>query len=176
MAKKYGTTMLSAAEKEKRTPKFLRKIFESPRKKAERLSTASGKANTAATKKMYAAESMFAARKKAERLSKASGKANTAASKKMYAAESMFKAKMDRKAADTRDKAKTKVGPVTPATARDRAKVRVAPKGSIKDPRKALDAETRKSYQKRIAYMEKRKAAGKNYSKKNLADLKAKLK
>lgn len=139
MAKKYGTTMLSAAEKEKRTPKFLRKIFESPKKKAERLSKASGKANTAATKKMYAAESMF-------------------------------------KAAENRDKAKVKVGPVTPMTARDRAKVRVAPKGSIKDPRKALDAQTKKSYQKRIAYMEKRKAAGKNYSKKNLADLKAKLK
>ena len=50
---------LSAAEKEKRTPKFLRKIFESPKKKAERLSTKSGKANKAATKKMYAAESMF---------------------------------------------------------------------------------------------------------------------
>ena len=142
MAKKYGTTMLSEAEKEKRTPEFLRKIFESPKKKAERLSTASGKANTAASKKMYAAESMFKAKK----------------------------------AADTRDKAKTKVGPVTPATARDRAKVKIAPKGSIKDPRKALSAETKKSYQKRIAYMEKRKAAGKNYSKKNLADLKAKLK
>ena len=108
MAKKYGTTMLSGSEKEKRTPKFLRSIFESPKKKAERLSTASGKANTAASKKMYAAESMF--------------------------------------------------------------------KASIKDPRKALDAETRKSYKKRIDYMEKRKAAGKNYSKKNLADLKAKLK
>ena len=144
MAKKYGTTMLSEAEKERRTPKFLRKIFESPRKKAERLSTASGKANTAATKKMYAAESMF-------------------------------KAKMDRKAADTRDKAKTKVGPVTPMTARDRAKVRIADKGTFKKPNK-LDAQTKKSYQKRIAYMEKRKAAGKNYSKKNLADLKAKLK
>ena len=50
---------LSAAEKEKRTPKFLRKIFESPKKKAERLSIKSGKANKAATKKMYAAESMF---------------------------------------------------------------------------------------------------------------------
>lgn len=145
MAKKYGTTTLSGADKEKRTPKFLRNIFESPSKKSERLSTASGKANTAA-------------------------------SKKMYAAESMFKAKMDRKAADTRDTAKTKKGPVTPMTARDRAKTKIAPKGSIKDPRKALDAETRKSYKKRIDYMEKRKAAGKNYSKKNLADLKAKLK
>ena len=155
MAKKYGTTMLSEAEKEKRTPKFLRKIFESPRKKAERLSTASGKANTAASKKMYAAESMFAARKKAE--------ANTAKAKSAISAAK-------------RDTAKTKTGSVTPMTARDRGKVRVAPKGSIKDPRKALSAETRKSYQKRIAYMEKRKAAGKNYSKKNLADLKAKLK
>jgi hypothetical protein len=145
MAKRYGTTMLSEADKEKRTPKFLRNIFESPRKKAERLSTASGKANRSSTDKMYAAESMF-------------------------------KAKMDRKAADTRDKAKTKKGPVTSMTARDRAKTRIAPKGSIKDPRKALDAETRKSYKKRIDYMEKRKAAGKNYSKKNLADLKAKLK
>lgn len=145
MAKKYGTTTLSGADKEKRTPKFLRSIFESPKKKAERLSTASGKANTAA-------------------------------SKKMYAAESMFKGKMDRKAADTRDTAKTKKGPVTSMTARDRAKTRIAPKGSIKDPRKALDADTRKSYKKRIDYMEKRKAAGKNYSKKNLADLKAKLK
>ena len=50
---------MTAAEKEKRKPKFLRKIFESPKKRAERLSTKSGKANTAATKKMYAAESMF---------------------------------------------------------------------------------------------------------------------
>lgn len=144
MAKKYGTTTLSGAEKEKRTPKFLRNIFESPSKKSERVSTASGKANTAA-------------------------------SKKMYAAESMFKSKMDRKSADTRDKASTKVGSVTPMTARDRAKVKSAPKGTFKKANK-LDAETKKSYEKRIAYMEKRKAAGKNYSKKNLADLKAKLK
>ena len=148
MAKKYGTTMLSAAEKEKRTPKFFRNIFESPRKKAERLSTASGKANTAASKKMYTAESMFKSDKKADRAISAT----------------------------KRDTAKTKTGPVTPMTARDRAKVRVAPKGSIKRPKPALDAETIKSYKKRIAYMEKRKAAGKNYSKKNLADLKAKLK
>ena len=148
MAKKYGTTMLSAAEKEKRTPKFFRNIFESPRKKAERLSTASGKANTAASKKMYAAESMFKSAKKADRAISAT----------------------------KRDTAKTKTGPVTAMTARDRAKVRVAPKGSIKRPKPALDAETIKSYKKRIAYMEKRKAAGKNYSKKNLADLKAKLK
>ena len=147
MAKKYGTTMLSAAEKEKRTPKFFRNIFESPRKKAERLSTASGKANTAASKKMYAAESMFKSAKKADRAISAT----------------------------KRDTAKTKTGPVTAMTARDRAKVKIADKGTFKKPNK-LDAQTKKSYQKRIAYMEKRKAAGKNYSKKNLADLKAKLK
>ena len=155
MAKKYGTTMLSGSQKEKRTPKFLRNIFESPARKSERLSTAKGKANKAASAKMSAGESMFAARKMAE--------ANAAKAKSAISAAK-------------RDTGKTKQRPVTPATAKDRAKVRIAPKGSIKDPRKALDAETRKSYQKRIDYMEKRKAAGKNYSKKNLADLKAKLK
>ena len=155
MAKKYGTTRLDSSQKEKRAPKFLRNIFESPARKSERLSTAKGKANKAASAKMSAGESMFAARKMAE--------ANAAKAKSAISAA-------------RRDTAKTKQRPVTSATAKDRAKVRIAPKGSIKDPRKALDAETRKSYQKRIDYMEKRKAAGKNYSKKNLADLKAKLK
>ena len=155
MAKKYGTTRLDSSQKEKRAPKFLRNIFESPARKSERLSTAKGKVNKAASAKMSAGESMFAARKMAE--------ANAAKAKSAISAA-------------RRDTAKTKQRPVTSATAKDRAKVRIAPKGSIKDPRKALDAETRKSYQKRIDYMEKRKAAGKNYSKKNLADLKAKLK
>ena len=155
MAKKYGITRLDSSQKEKRAPKFLRKIFESPARKSERLSTAKGKANKAASAKMSAGESMFAARKKAE--------------------VDIAKAKSAISAA-RRDEGKTKQRPITSATARDRAKARIAPKGSIKDPRKALDAETRKSYQKRIDYMEKRKAAGKNYSKKNLADLKAKLK
>ena len=53
---------LSMAEKKKRTPEFLKKIFSSPKKekaKSMKASIASGKANTAATKKMYAAESMF---------------------------------------------------------------------------------------------------------------------
>ena len=162
MAKKYGTTRLDSSQKEKRAPKFLRNIFESPARKSERLSTAKGKANKAASAKMSAGESMFAARKMAE--------ANAAKLKSAV----INKYKKD--TAAKRDTAKSKQRPVTSATAKDRAKVRIAPKGSIKDPRKALDAETRKSYQKRIDYMEKRKAAGKNYSKKNLADLKAKLK
>ena len=68
---------LSAAEKEKRTPKFLRKIFERPKKKAERLSTKSGKANTAATKKMYAAESMFKSAKSRDDAKVKPGKARS---------------------------------------------------------------------------------------------------
>ena len=145
MAKRYGSSNImdfKAAEKRRKDrvkSASMNSIFESPRSKSQRLSTAAGKANRSATDKMYAAESMF-------------------------------------KSAQTRDKAKIKKGPVTPATARDRAKSRIPPKGSIKRPKPALDAETIKSYKKRIAYMEKRKAAGKNYSKKNLAELKAKLK
>ena len=68
---------MTAAEKEKRTPKFLRKIFESPKKRAERLSTKSGKANTAATKKMYAAESMFKSAKSRDDAKVAPGKARS---------------------------------------------------------------------------------------------------
>lgn len=145
MTKRYGSSNImdfKAAEKRRKDrvkSASMDSIFESPRSKAQRLSTAAGKANRSATDKMYAAESMF-------------------------------------KSAQTRDSAKVKRGNVTPATARDRAKSRIAPKGSIKRPKPALDAETMKSYKKRIAYMEKRKAAGKNYSKKNLAELKAKLK
>ena len=68
---------LSAAEKEKRKPKFLRRIFESPKKKAERLSTKSGKANIAATKKMYAAESMFKSAKSRDDAKVKPGKARS---------------------------------------------------------------------------------------------------
>ena len=68
---------MTAAEKEKRKPKFLRKIFESPKKRAERLSTKSGKANTAATKKMYAAESMFNSAKNRDDAKSTAGKAQS---------------------------------------------------------------------------------------------------
>ena len=145
MTKRYGSSNImdfKAAEKRRKDrvkSASMDSIFESPRSKSQRLSTAAGKANRSATDKMYAAESMF-------------------------------------KTAQTRDSSKVKRGNVTPATARDRTKSRIAPKGSIKRPKPALDAETMKSYKKRIAYMEKRKAAGKNYSKKNLAELKAKIK
>ena len=130
-----------------------------------------------------------------------SGKANTAATKKMYAAESMFKADRAKKAA-TRDEAKVKTSDRTFKTTfdaatkagksdftyggrkfltnkgkaenRDTKKTRIAEKGSIKK-KSTLDADTVKSYKKRVAWMKKRKAAGKNYSAKNLKELEAKL-
>ena len=58
---------------------------------------------------------------------------------------------------------------------RDTKKTRIAEKGSIKKPAKKLDADTVKSYKKRIKYMKDRKAKGKNYSAKNLKELEAKL-
>ena len=60
---------MTAAEKEKRAPKFLKKLFSSPRKekaKAAKASAAQGKRNQAATSKMYAAESMFTSAKNRE--------------------------------------------------------------------------------------------------------------
>ena len=78
---------MTAAEREKKTPKFLKKLFSSPKKekaKSMKASIASGKANKAASEKMKAAE-------------------------KKYAKESMFA-----KAADARDKAKTTPGEARP--------------------------------------------------------------
>jgi len=57
----YGqSNLLSESEKEKRTPKFLRSIFESPSKKSERVSTASNKAKRLMSDKISAAESDYA--------------------------------------------------------------------------------------------------------------------
>ena len=148
---------LSAAEKEKRTPKFLRKIFESPKKKAERLSTKSGKANTAATQKMYAAESMFKSAKVRDKAKTTPGKARS------------FKDAFD--AATKEGKSRFMVGGKSYLTTKgkrekrfDPTKTKAAPAG--KEQRQIL---------KRVKSMEKRKEAGKNYSAKNLAELTKKL-
>jgi len=62
--KTYGqSNMLSSSEKEKRTPKFLRSIFESPSKKSERVSTASNKAKRLMGAKIADAESSYAREK-----------------------------------------------------------------------------------------------------------------
>ena len=148
---------LSAAEKEKRTPKFLRKIFESPKKKAERLSTKSGKANTAATQKMYAAESMFKSAKVRDKAKTTPGKARS------------FKDAFD--SATKEGKSRFMVGGKSYLTTKgkrekrfDPTKTKAAPAG--KEQRQIL---------KRVKSMEKRKEAGKNYSAKNLAELTKKL-
>ena len=58
MAKNYGQTDIMS-DKEKRTPKFLRSIFESPSKKSERVSTASNKAKRLMSDKISDAESSY---------------------------------------------------------------------------------------------------------------------
>ena len=148
---------LSAAEKEKRTPKFLRKIFESPKKKAERLSTKSGKANIAATKKMYAAESMFKSAKSRDDAKVKPGKARSFKD----AFDAATKADKDR----FMHKGKSYLTTKGKRSERfDPTKTKAAPVG--KEQRQIL---------KRVKWMEKRKEAGKGYSAKNLAELTKKL-
>ena len=112
---------MTAAEKEKRTPKFLKKLFSSPRKekaKAAKASVAQGKRNQAATSKMYAAESMFNTAKarddakvkpgKARSFKDAFDAANKADKDKfLHKGKSYFTTKG---AADNRDKMKTRTG------------------------------------------------------------------
>ena len=142
-------------------------IFESPRSKAIRLSTESGKANRAASDKMKAAETSFRDAKASIR-----DKAKTQIS--------------DRSFKSTFDDA-TKAGKSTftyggksymtnkgKGENKDKMKTRIAPKGSIKK-KSNLDADTVASYKKRIKYMKDRKAKGKNFSAKNLKELEAKL-
>ena len=164
---------MTAAEKEKRTPKFLRKIFESPKKKAERLrSKASSNVDSgrggkdSARQKMYNKTSMFA--KKAATRDEAKTKISDRSFKSTFddatkAGKSTFtyggKSYMTNKGkGENKDKMKT----------------RIAPKGSIKK-KSNLDADTVASYKKRIKYMKDRKAKGKNFSAKNLKELEAKL-
>ena len=112
---------MTAAEKEKRTPKFLKKIFSSPRKekaKAAKASVEQGKRNKAATSKMYAAESMFKSAKNRDVAKTTPGKARSfkdafdAANKAdknkfLHKGKSYFTTKG---AADNRDKMKTRTG------------------------------------------------------------------
>ena len=112
---------MTAAEKEKRAPKFLKKIFSSPKKekaKAAKASAAQGKRNQAATSKMYAAESMFTSAKNRDDAKVKPGKARSfkdafdAANKAdkdkfLHKGKSYFTTKG---AADNRDKMKTRTG------------------------------------------------------------------
>ena len=158
---------LSAAEKEKRTPKFLKKIFQSPKKRAEELSVKSGKANTAASAKMRAAETSFR-----------DAKASIRDTAKTKISDRSFKSTFD--AASKAGKSTFTYGGKSYMTNkgkgenRDKMKTRIAPKGTLKK-KSNLDADTVASYKKRIKYMKDRKAKGKNFSAKNLKELEAKL-
>ena len=164
---------MTAAEKEKRTPKFLRKIFESPKKKAERLkfkaapNVDSGRGGKdSARQKMMDKASMFAT------------KAAIRDTAKTQISDRSFKSTFD--AAEKAGKSVFTYGGNKfmtnkgKAENKDKMKTRIAPKGSIKK-KSNLDADTVASYKKRIKYMKDRKAKGKNFSAKNLKELEAKL-
>ena len=164
---------MTATEKEKRTPKFLRKIFESPKKKAERLkSKASSNVDSgrggkdSARQKMMDKASMFAK------------KAATRDTAKTQISDRSFKSTFD--AATKAGKSTFTYGGKSYMTNKgkgenkDKMKTRIADKGTFKKKSK-LDADTIASFKKRIKYMKDRKAKGKNFSAKNLKELEAKL-
>lgn len=164
-----GKTFKNKEDFKKREKKKPANIFEgriAKEKRAAKSSIEQGKRNKAATSKMYAAESMFKTAKARDDAKVTPGKkrpfgeAKAAAEKAgkdrfLYEGKPFFTTKG---AADNRDKKKT----------------RIAEKGTFKK-KSNLDADTVKSYKKRIKYMKDRKAKGKNFSAKNLKELEAKL-
>ena len=154
-------------------------IFESPRSKAIRLSTESGKANTAATSKMYAAESMFNTAKARDEAKVKPGKARS------------FKDAFDAATKAGKDSfmLKGKSYLTTKGKRKDRFPV-TTDKKSAATPKKSLrekltgfktqkgfeDARDKRRIEKRIANIKKRKNEGKSFSAKNLAELEEKLK
>jgi hypothetical protein len=158
---------MTAAEKEKRKPKFLEKLFKSKTKKAPMSNVDSGRGGKdSARQKMYDKESMFAK------------KAATRDTAKTKISDRSFKSTFD--AASKAGKSTFTYGGRSfmtnkgKAENKDKMKTRIAPKGSIKK-KSSLDADTIASYKKRIKYMKDRKAKGKNFSAKNLKELEAKL-
>ena len=151
----------------KKASKKTGSIFESPRSKAIRLSTESGKANTAASAKMRAAETSFR-----------DAKAATRDTAKTKISDRSFKSTFD--AAEKAGKSTFTYGGRDfmtnkgKADNKDKMKTRIAPKGTF--PKKSkLDESTVKSFKKRIKDMKDRKSKGKNFSAKNLKELEAKL-
>ena len=164
-----GKTFKNKEDFKKREKKKPANIFEgrlAKEKRAAKSSIEQGKRNQAATSKMYAAESMFKTAKARDDAKVTPGKARPFGEAK-DAAE---------KAGKDRFLHKGKLYFTTKGAAenKDKMKTRIAPKGSIKK-KSSLDADTVKSYKKRIKYMKDRKAKGKNYSAKNLKELEAKL-
>jgi hypothetical protein len=176
--KKYDTKAeLKAAQKKavsegsgKKKGSFFEKFIEgrkSKEAKAAKASIASGKANKAATSKMYAAESMFKAKKAATR-----DEAKTKIGSKSF--KSTFDAANKAGKSDFTFEGRKFLTTKGKEANRDKMKTRIAEKGTFKK-KSNLDADTVASYKKRIKYMKDRKAKGKNFSAKNLKELEAKL-
>ena len=149
-------------------PKFGDSLFKKKSKKAPASNVDSGRGGKdSARQKMYDKTSMFAK------------KAATRDTAKTKISDRSFKSTFD--AAEKAGKSTFTYGGKDFMTNkgkgenRDKMKTRIAPKGSIKK-KSNLDADTIASYKKRIKYMKDRKAKGKNFSAKNLAELEAKLK
>ena len=154
---------------EKPKGSFFERLIEgrkSKEAKAAKSSIEQGKRNQAATSKMYAAESMFNTAKARDDAKVTPGKARPFGEAK----DAAEKAGKDR----FLHKGKSYFTTKGAAKNRDEKKTRIAEKGTFKKKSK-LDADTVKSYKKRIKYMKDRKAKGKNFSAKNLKELEAKL-
>ena len=164
---------MTVAEKEKRTPEFLRSIFESPKKKRERL-----KSKTASNVDSGRAGKDSARQKKYDKISMFAKKAATRDTAKTQISDRSFKSTFD--AASKAGKSTFTYGGRDFMTNkgkgenRDKMKTRIAEKGVFKK-KSNLDAKTVSSFKKRIKYMKDRKAKGKNFSAKNLKELEAKL-
>ena len=68
---------MTAAEKAKRTPKFFKKVFSSPRKEKAEAASKKATAESSMKKKVYAAESMFKSAKSRDDAKVAPGKARS---------------------------------------------------------------------------------------------------
>ena len=161
-------------------------IFESPRSKAIRLSTESGKANTAASNKMkaaeknYAKESMFA--KRADIQDKARTTLGKARSFK-EAFDAATKAGKERFMVEGKSYLTTKGKRAERFPVTTDKKSAATPKKSLREKLTGFktqkgfeDARDKRRIEKRIANIKKRKNEGKSFSAKNLAELEEKLK
>ena len=161
-------------------------IFESPRSKAIRLSTESGKANTAASNKMKAAEKNYAKESMFAKRADIQDKARTTPGKARSFKEAFDAAT---KAGKERFMLKGKSYLTTKGKRAERFPV-TTDKKSAATPKKSLrekltgsktqkgfeDARDKRRIEKRIANIKKRKNEGKSFSAKNLAELEEKLK
>ena len=188
--KKYDTKAeLKAAQKKavsqgsgKKKGSFFEKFIEgrkSKEAKAAKTSIASGKANKAATKKMYAAESMFKSAKSRDDAKVKPGKARSF-KEAFDAATKADKSKFLHKGKSyltTKGKREDRF-PVTadkkaPATAKKSLREKLT---GFKTQKAFEEARDKRRIEKRIANIKKRKNQGKSFSAKNLAELEAKLK